>query len=110
MFTLFAALLAPVVVADTVPPVAASVSDPVPAIQITLDNSSGNYFVGQHVGVRVETRDDGYLIVFRVNADGQIQVLFPLDPDVDAFVRGGKEYEIRARDGQQSFQTDVAAG
>jgi hypothetical protein len=62
------------------------------------------------VNVRVQTADDGYLIVFRVDGDGRIRVVFPLDPDGDAFVRGGKEYELRGRGDRSTFLADDRGG
>ncbi|MES1259723.1 MAG: DUF4384 domain-containing protein [Gemmatimonadota bacterium] len=107
MFTLLATLLIAQPAADTSRsgPAAA----PSPPIQITL-NSGGNYQPGGLVNVRIETNDDGYLLVFRVDADGRIRVLFPLDPDADAFVRGGKEYEIRGRGDRGTFFADDRGG
>lgn len=80
-----------------------------PAIQISLNND-GNYAPGSPVDVRVQTNDDGYLLVFRVDGDGAMHVLFPLDPGEDAFVRGGKEYALRGRDQGQTFFADDRAG
>jgi hypothetical protein len=82
---------------------------PIPPIQVTLNNG-GNYAPGGLVNVRVETADDGYLIVFRVDGDGRIRVLFPLDPGADAFVRGGKEYELRGRGDRATFLADDRGG
>ena len=104
MLTLLAALFGGPVVADTASLVAGA-----PPIQVTLNNS-GSYAPGGLVNVRVETRDDGYLIVFRVDGDGRIRVLFPLDPDADAFVRGGKEYELRGRGDRSTFLADDRGG
>lgn len=80
-----------------------------PAIQISLNNN-GDYAPGSRVNAQVQTNDDGYLIVFRVDGDGRIRVLFPLDPDGDAFVRGGKEYELRGRGDQETFLADNQSG
>ncbi len=75
MLTLLTALIGAVPLVADSPHVASP-----PAIQITL-NGGGNYYPGGLVNVRVTTNDDGYLIVFRVDGDGRIRVLFPLDPE-----------------------------
>jgi hypothetical protein len=80
-----------------------------PPIQVSL-NSGGNFAPGGRVSVRVETNDDGYLVVFRIDGDGHVRVLFPLDPDGDPFVRGGKEYELRGRGDHETFLADDRAG
>lgn len=79
-----------------------------PPIRITLNSSE--YSPGDRVTVRVQTRDDGYLIVFRVDGGGHVRVLFPLDPQQDAFVRGGRRYELRGRADRQTFFADDVAG
>src|ERR1019366_2811174 len=107
MLTLLATLLVATPVADTGSALGAATRTP--AIQITLNNS-GNFAPGGLVNVRVQTADDGYLIVFRVDGDGRIRVLFPLDPDLDAFVRGGREYELRGRADRSTFLADDRGG
>jgi hypothetical protein len=105
MLTLLSALLVAAPSVDTVPASHAATA----AIQITLNNG-GNFAPGGMVNVRVQTADDGYLIVFRVDGDGRIRVVFPLDPDADAFVRGGKEYELRGRGDRSTFLADDRGG
>jgi YD repeat-containing protein len=107
MLTLLATLLAAPLVADTAAMNHAPLANP--PIQLSL-NSGGNYAPGGLVSVRVRTNDDGYLVVFRVDGDGQIRVLFPLDPQDDAFVRGGKDYELRGRDAHGTFEADDRGG
>ena len=80
-----------------------------PAIQISLNND-GDFAPGGRVSVQVQTNDDGYLIVFRVDGDGRVRVLFPLDPDGDPFIRGGKEYELRGRGDHETFFADNQSG
>lgn len=104
MLTLLAALVGTPGLADTARLTAAA-----PVIQVTLNNG-GSFAPGGLVNVRVETNDDGYLIVFRVDGDGRIRVLFPLDPDGDAFIRGGKEYELRGRGERSTFLADDHGG
>ncbi len=78
-------------------------------IRINL-NGGGDYQPGDAVKAQVQVAEDGYLIVFRVDGDGFIRVLFPLDPDLDAFVRGGRRYELRGRGDHQSFLADDRGG
>lgn len=91
-------------------------ASPVPAagpaqgpVRLELNNG-GDYQPGDQVKAKVEVDDDGYLVVFRVDGDGYIRVLFPLDPDLDAFVRGGHRYELRGRGDHESFLADDRGG
>jgi hypothetical protein len=80
-----------------------------PAIQIWINNDR-RFLPGDRAKVQVRTREDGYLLVLHVDPDGHLRVLFPLDPDDDNFVRGGRKYEIRGRGGHESFTADNDRG
>jgi hypothetical protein len=80
-----------------------------PGVRVTL-NGGGDYRPGDRVTVEVETGEDGYLMVFRVDGDGYVRMIFPLDPDLDPFVRGDRRYELRGRGERQSFLADDRGG
>jgi hypothetical protein len=80
-----------------------------PAIQIWI-NSDRRFLPGDRAKVQVRTREDGYLLVLHADPDGHLRVLFPLDPNDDDFVRGGRKYEIRGRGGRESFTVDNDKG
>jgi hypothetical protein len=80
-----------------------------PPIQIWINNDR-RFFPGDRGKVQVRTEDDGYLIVLHADPDGNLRVLFPLDPNDDNFVRGGKKYEIRGRGDRESFDVDTRTG
>jgi hypothetical protein len=72
-----------------------------PPIRLRL--SEDVYARGDHAKVRVKAAEDGYLLVLQANADGRIRVLYPLDPDDSARVRGGRQFEIRGRGDRDAF-------
>jgi hypothetical protein len=76
-----------------------------PPIQLWISNDR-RFLPGERAKVQVRTEDDGYLIVIHVDPEGYLRVLFPLDPDKDNFVRGGKKYEVRDRGGREAFEAD----
>ena len=76
-----------------------------PPIQIWISNDR-RFLPGESAKVEVRTEEDGYLIVLHVDPDGYVRVLFPLDPDKDDFVRGGKKYEVRGRGDRRAFEAD----
>ena len=112
MLALFAvaALIAP---PGSLPVVAAPTVSVAPSLQaplrITLNNG-GDFTPGDRVRVQVESAEDGYLIVFRVDGDGRVRVLFPIDPDLDPFIRGGRRYELRGRAERETFLADDRTG
>src|SRR5919106_3263741 len=76
-----------------------------PPIQLWINNDR-RFVPGDRAKVQVRTEDDGYLLVFHVDPEGYLRVLFPLDPDRDNFVRGGKKYEVKGRGDRESFEAD----
>src|SRR4029077_5925986 len=80
-----------------------------PAIRVWLSDD-GRYQRGDQAQVQVKTRDDGYLLVLNVDPDGRVRVLFPLDPQDDDLVRGGKKYEILGRGGREGFIVSNRSG
>lgn len=78
--------------------------------QIRLSLNGGDYRPGDRVKVEVAPDDDGYLLVFRVDGDGYVRVLFPLDPDLDSHVRGGRRYALRGAHDDASFLADDRGG
>ena len=85
-------------------------TDPPVPISVTL-NQNGRYLPGSGVQVTVHPGADGYLLVLNADPDGRVRVLFPLDPTDDAFVKGGKSYQLESRGGRNSaFVVDWSSG
>ena len=80
-----------------------------PAIRVWL-NDDGRFQRGDEAKAYVRTREDGYLLVLHVDPDNRLRVLFPLDPDDDNFVRGGKKYQILGRATVRRSRWTCAAG
>lgn len=78
-------------------------------VRITLNNDR-RFVRGDRAKVKVEVENDGYLLVLHADPDGQLRVLFPLDPADDNFVRGDRTYEIRGRGDREAFTVDVSSG
>lgn len=105
---MYPALLLPLLVSTAPAQPAAAVKDD-PPIQIWINNDR-RFFPGDRAKVQVRTDDDGYLVVLHADPDGNLRVLFPLDPRDDNFVRGGRKYEIRGRGNRASFDVDNRSG
>jgi hypothetical protein len=104
---MISALLLPILIGAGPAPAAVAQDDP--PIRLWINNDR-QFLPGDRAKVEVRTRDDGYLLVFHVDPEGHLRVLFPLDPDRDNFVRGGTKYEIRGRGDRESFETDNTTG
>jgi len=65
---------------------------------------------GDRARIYFRTDVDAYVTLFRVDTDGRVRVLFPLDPWDDNFTRGGQKYEIHGRHGGYAFRVDDYPG
>ena len=72
-------------------------------------SSDGKYLFGDRAKVYARTAEDGYLVVLRADA-GRVRVLFPIDPDGDQHLRGGKKAELKGRGGREAFVVDDTSG
>ncbi|MFQ5704370.1 MAG: DUF4384 domain-containing protein [Gemmatimonadales bacterium] len=100
-------LLAPATgLGATAAPAAVQESDPPVKVWI----SERDAHLGDEVKTYVRTESDGYLVVLHAEPDGRVRVLFPLDPNDDNFIRGGKKYELRGRGDRKSFTVYASEG
>jgi uncharacterized protein DUF4384 len=90
------ALLLPFVLAVQV----ASTDDP--ALRLSVSPHTIWHY-GEQVRVTVQPERDGFLLVLRVDTDGEVHPLFPLDADDDGFVRAGEALHLGGRPGNEAF-------
>src|SRR2546422_718908 len=80
-----------------------------PPVQVWI-GPSGSLVQGDRVRVHVRTAQDAYVVVLRVDGEGRVRALFPLDPGEDDFVRGGRNVEVRGRSDREAFFVDEQNG
>jgi len=73
---------------------------------ITVKLNHEQFSRGDKARVYVETARDGYLVVLHADPEGRVRILFPRDPTDDAFARGGRRLEIRARSDRDAFMVE----
>src|SRR6267142_2346061 len=73
-------------------------------------NSDGNYAHGDRAKVYAKSAQDAYLIVLRSDGAGRVQVLFPLEPQGEQQITGGKKYELKSRGGREAFVAEDTSG
>lgn len=104
---MFATIAAALLATHSAPlPARARTDDP--PIRIRLNEES--YVQGDRAKVKVRAAEDGYLVVLRVDGDGRVRVLYPLSPDDDGQVRGGKDFEVRSRGDREAFVINENSG
>ena len=83
-------------------------NDPAPPVRIWFDRDDASYMRGERVKVFLKTRDDRYIVVFHLDPDNRLRILFPLDPGDDNYVKGGKTYKVMNRGGREGIVADIA--
>ncbi len=76
-----------------------------PRVNVWL-NQQDPYLTGEPARVYFKTNIDAYITVFRVDTDGQIRVLFPVEPWEDNYARGGRTFEVLGRSQDEAFRVD----
>lgn len=79
-----------------------------PPIRVRLSDEA--YSRGDRAKVKVRAAEDGYLLVLRVDGEGRVRVLYPLRPDEDGEITGGKDFEVRSRGDREAFVVDEGPG
>lgn len=80
-----------------------------PPIRVSF-NDDGRYAYGDKAKVYVQAARDGYVVVLRSDARGNVRLLSPLDPDGDQRVSAGKKYEAKGRGGREAFVVEDTSG
>jgi hypothetical protein len=87
----------------------AAVAQDQPPIEVWLDQEDGVRF-GEAVRVYVRTAYDGHVLVLHADPQGNIDILFPIEPVADDFARGGRAYEVRGPQNREAFVAGDAEG
>jgi len=80
-----------------------------PGIRIWT-NHGEVYRRAERVQVFFRTEHDAYVTVLRVDTDGRVRVLFPLDPGDANLARGGETYTVPGADDHDAFVVDDPPG
>ena len=80
-----------------------------PRINLWL-NRDDVYRRGDRARVYFRSDEDAYVTVVRIDTDGRVRVLFPIDPWEDNYARGGRTFEVIGRDRDEAFRVDDYPG
>ncbi|MEO8633927.1 MAG: DUF4384 domain-containing protein [Gemmatimonadales bacterium] len=73
-------------------------------------NREDPYQRGDRVRVYFKSDEDTHVTVVRIDTDGRVRILFPIDPWEDNWARGGKTFEVLGRDRDEAFRVDDYPG
>jgi len=80
-----------------------------PSISVWM-NSTKPYQRNESAQVFIKTDRDAYVTVVRIDTDGRVRMLFPIDPWDDNFARGSKDLELVGRNNGPAFTVDDDPG
>ena len=80
-----------------------------PRISVWL-NQDDPYQRSDQARVYFKSDRDAYVTVIRIDTDGRMRVLFPIDPWEDNFARGDRTFEVLGRDRDEAFRVDDYPG
>ena len=104
---LFAGLAAILVIAQSA---AGSTMGPQAYVDVWTNRGEGEiYNRGEAVDIFVESSFDAYVLVYTIDTDGYIHVIFPYDCHDDGFLRGGGAYRIVGGE-EDGFYADGSRG
>lgn len=84
-------------------------SDDRPRINVWVDNEDA-YQRGDQARVYFKSDREAYVTVLRIDTDGRVRVLFPIDPWEDNWARAGRTFEVLGRDDDEAFRVDDYPG
>ncbi len=73
-------------------------------------NREDPYRRGEAARVYFKTETDAYITLLRIDTDGRLRVLFPLEPWEDNLARGGRTFEVLGRADGRTFLVDDYPG
>jgi hypothetical protein len=84
-------------------------SDDRPRINVWV-NKEDAYQRGDRARVYFKTDRDAYVTIVRIDTDGRVRVLFPIDPWEDSYARADRTFEVLGRDDDEAFRVDDYPG
>lgn len=74
-------------------------------IEIWTNHSDNEFHEGDNFVLNFRTNQDAFVAIYSVDSKGRVNMLFPMSPDDDNYVRGGATYRIP--DGADDFDLVV---
>lgn len=63
-------------------------------VEVWLDNSDGIYYEGENINVHFRASRDCFVALYSVDTRGQLNLLYPIDPQDDGYIQGGEVYSV----------------
>ncbi|HEX6038499.1 DUF4384 domain-containing protein, partial [Longimicrobium sp.] len=66
-------------------------------VRVWMDGARDVYQPGERMRVRVRTDRDGYLAVFMIDTNGDVDIIYPRSPNEDGWIEGGRTLTLGSR-------------
>ncbi len=69
----------------------------VPPLEIDIWTDRGErsvYYPGEEIHIYFKVSDDAFVVVYDVDTDGRVKLLYPMDPESSMPTRGGRTYRL----------------
>jgi hypothetical protein len=87
----------PSLLASSAPGLAALAYAPQSRVQVWMDGARDVYRPGERIHVRVRSQQDGYLAVFHIDTNGDVDIIYPRSEAEDGWVDGGRTVNLGSR-------------
>jgi len=81
-----------------------------PTARVWLENDRDLFSPGAQTRVFVRASQDAYVAVVHITPDGDVEFLWPRDPDDDGYLQGGQAYALSTRGGSRYVRLGYGYG
>jgi len=86
-------------------------SGPTLAVDVWTDRGErAVYYPGEKIKVYFKVNEDAYVVLYDVDTEGRVRLIYPLDPYSDGWVRGGTTYRLPPHDSHWNLNVSGPSG
>lgn len=80
-------------------------------IDVSVDKGDdATYYDGEPIFISFRMTEDGYIVVYDIDTEGNLNLIFPESADEDGFIRANKTYQIPEDNDDYSFKVNGPPG
>jgi Domain of unknown function (DUF4384) len=79
-------------------------------VQVWMDGYRDVYRPGERMSVRVRAQRDGYLAVFHIDTNGDVDIIYPQYQEDDGWIEGGRTLRLGSRGGWDHLRVNGGYG
>ncbi len=79
-------------------------------VEVWTDHYDGEYYNGDDIVVYFRANRDAFVSIYSIDTRGRVNLLFPIDPTEDNYVRGGVTYSLPGEDADYDLEINGPEG